>query len=68
MSFSSDHKKQTPAEFGQLVAGIARLSKGKLTAQGVKALLGDSPNGRTHKEIRQAVTDMCVAFPKSKGG
>ena len=66
MSFLNDNNIPSAARFGKLISDIARASKGKLVAATVREHLGANVDGRSNKEIREAVTNMCLSFPKDE--
>ena len=63
--FSRDNEIPDAAWLGRTVADIARVSKGKMNAQDVMAIIGDDVNGRNRGEMRQAIIGMCTSFPKA---
>jgi hypothetical protein len=62
--FQSDDEIPTQINYTTQLAGIARISQGKLTRAVIETILGADVNGRTNSEIRDTIIKMCREFPK----
>ncbi len=58
---TKSNETPTAAEFGQLIAAMAKRGR---TAQAARAVIGNAPQGRTRKDIADALIAWARQLPK----